>query len=1028
MNRFFRKLPLSVKLLLIGLIPFLFLIYLSYQLYKERAATINLLRAYINRVNESANIHSLIEELQDERRLSFIYTMKKERPPVLFMQRARTDSIMKVLQDSKNPALEGFAGYTFLKDLPGIRAAIDTIPNLGSDVVMTYYTNVIFRLSTLNPMPVEPGAFLQPVYKDLAGQRLLSQMITFLGIIRANIYNVLYSQQNAVGTLYGLLGTYDIYKTYEIEFLVKASPMAIREYNDIRSNSALNPVREYLDERFKTYSFDSSFQAEAWWVESGKAVDALENLQRQLGNSINAEINNIYEKELQHRDRTFIFLMISLMFVVGIIVYTIHSITQMLDDLKINAQAISRGISGVKPGIFSRDVIGDLAQSISEIDKNNKYIAHAADTIGNGNFNVSINPRSQEDILGNAIVRMKDNLQHFTHVNEESRMQLQQLAEKYKTIFYKAPLPKWIYETKSLKFLEVNDAAIKHYGYSQDEFLKMTIKDIRPKEDQEEFIDHINKISSTSDTAKSTWRHVKKNGKIITVEVTAHPIKYNDQDARLVVINDITDRIKAEKSLRQQEETNRLIMSSSLDAIICMNIFGKITFWNPQSEKIFGWKSSDIEGKYLADTIIPQQYREQHRKGLANYLITGEGPVLNRIIEITAINKEGKEFPIELAIIPIQQDETTFFCGFIRDISERKKAEEQLSGERNLLRSLIDNLPDYIYVKDRETHYIINNKAFVNLVGAESENETTGKKVTDLFEEEIGSINIEEDKKVLALGTAVIDRDEPIMTYKGEKRWLLTTKVPLKDKEEKVIGILGISKDITERKQAEEELKQSREDLRLLAAHIEKVREDERISIAREIHDELGQQLTVLKMDISWLHKNLPDSDKKAKEKTQHLLNMLENTVKTVRKISSDLRPSMLDDLGLLAALEWQSQEFSKRSGVKSIFSSEIGNYHFSQNIATGLFRIFQESLTNVARHANATKVKSSLQIKNGNIVLQIEDNGKGFIITSIENNKTLGILGMRERTHMMGGEYKIKSTPGKGTIVEVIVPTGNAN
>jgi two-component system sensor histidine kinase UhpB len=623
---------------------------------------------------------------------------------------------------------------------------------------------------------------------------------------------------------------------------------------------------------------------------------------------------------------------------------------------------------------------------------------------------------------------MKDNLQHFTQENEESRIQFQQLAEKYKTIFYKAPLPKWIYETKTLKFLEVNEAAVQHYGYSQDEFLNMTIKDIRPKEEEEKFINHLNKVSSGTDTTKSTWRHVKKNGKVITVEVTAHPIKYNDEVARLVVINDITERIKAEKSLRQHEETNRLIMSSSLDAIICMDIFGKITFWNPQAETIFGWKSRDIEGKHLADTIIPPQYREQHRKGLTNFLITGEGPVLNRIIEISAMNKEGSEFPIELAIIPIHQDDTTFFCGFIRDITERKKAEEQLSGERNLLRSLIDNLPDYIYVKDKETHYIINNKAFVKLVGAESENETTGKKVTDLFEEEVGRINMEEDKKVLTLGTVIIDRDEPIVTYKGEKRWLLTTKVPLKDKEEKVVGILGISKDITERKLAEQELRQSREDLRLLAAHLEQVREDERITIAREIHDELGQQLTVLKMDVSWLHKNLPDSNKKAKEKTQHLLNMLENTVKTVRKISSELRPSMLDDLGLLAALEWQSQEFSKRSGIKTIFSSAIGNLYFSQNIATGIFRIFQESLTNVARHADATRVKASLQMKNGNIVLQIEDNGKGFTIASIENNKTLGILGMRERTLMMGGEYKITSTPGKGTIVEVIVPTGYSN
>lgn len=1028
MNRFFRQLPLSVKLILIGLVPFIFLIYLTYQWYDERAGTLKLLSAYMDRVNQSADVLRLIDDLQKERRLSFVYAMKKAQPAALHVQRTLTDSTIRLLQKRNDVGLKDFTSYTFLSDIPSIRNLVDSTSDLNPDIVMTYYTNAIFRLSTLNPIPVETGEHLQPVYKDLAALKLLSQMVTFLGIIRANIYNALYSGQNGVGTLYGMVGIWQIYETYETEYQVKASPLAIAQYQDIQNNSMMNPVVGYLNERFKNFSFDSTYNSEQWWEISGKAMDAMQSLQENLRNGLYAQLNASYNKERAHRNRTFVLLILALIIVVGIIIYTIHSITQMLKDLKIRARALARGVTGLKPGIFSDDVIGILAQSITEIDENNRYLANAANTIGNGNFNVSIQPRSKEDMLGNAIVQMKNNLQNFTNENEESKVRFQQLAQKYQTIFYKAPLPKWIYDIQTLKILEVNEAAIQHYGYSMDEFLNMTIEDLRPESDKEKFRSHINKVRAGTDARKGVWRHTKKNGEIATVEVTAHPILYNEEDARLVVINDITERLRSEKALRQQEETNRLIMSSSLDAIVCMDIHGKITFWNPQAEKIFGWKPGEVENRLLSDTIIPERYRERHKKGLELFIKTGKGVVLNRIIEITAMNKSGKEFPVELAIVSIQQDTTTFFCGFVRDISERKKAEEQLSGERNLLRALIDNLPDYIYVKDSEFNYIINNRSFVKLVGAASEAEIIGKNVKDLFGDDVGKINMDEDKNVLMKGNEIIDRDEPIITYEGEKRWLLTTKVPLKDKDGKVVGILGISKDISERKIAEEELMQSREDLRLLAAHLEQVREDERISIAREIHDELGQQLTVLKMDVSWLNKKLDGADKSVKEKAKGLLQMLDNTVKTVRKISSELRPSMLDDLGLLAAMDWHSQEFEKRSGIKTRFSSEMSNLDVTQTVGTGLFRIFQESLTNVARHAEATNVKASLEMKNGKLFMRIKDNGKGFTITSIENKKTLGILGMRERTLMMGGEYKIQSTPGKGTLVEVIVPIDSSN
>jgi len=257
------------------------------------------------------------------------------------------------------------------------------------------------------------------------------------------------------------------------------------------------------------------------------------------------------------------------------------------------------------------------------------------------------------------------------------------------------------------------------------------------------------------------------------------------------------------------------------------------------------------------------------------------------------------------------------------------------------------------------------------------------------------------------------------------------------------MGFAKVTRDITERKKLElqrqqfneeleeqvkkktAELTDSYQEIRELASHLQDVREEERASIAREIHDELGQQLTGLKMDLSWIAKRkMVQDDIEAKQKAVIILNLLDTAIKTVRKIATDLRPSILDDLGLIAAIDWQSGEFGRRSGISTEFISTMPEFRYSSRIAIGLFRICQESLTNVARHAEASKICISLQEQDkDNILLKIEDNGKGFEVRQIGDKKTLGLLGMRERTLMMGGEFRIESDPGKGTTLFVTVP-----
>ena len=233
---------------------------------------------------------------------------------------------------------------------------------------------------------------------------------------------------------------------------------------------------------------------------------------------------------------------------------------------------------------------------------------------------------------------------------------------------------------------------------------------------------------------------------------------------------------------------------------------------------------------------------------------------------------------------------------------------------------------------------------------------------------------------------------------------------------------LVLANDVTERHIAEEKLKESYDAIRKLTGHLQNAREEERLHMSREIHDELGQLLTVLKMDVSWVNKKIEPANTLAKEKLSEILTVIDTTVKTVRRIASELRPSLLDDLGLLAAMEWHLEEFERRSGILKELNIPETEIQLSNSLKIGIFRIFQESLTNVARHAEATKVTVSLVQKEKQLILTIRDNGKGFEEKK-GVKKTLGLLGMKERSQMMGGHYSISGIPGEGTTVTVIVP-----
>lgn len=235
--------------------------------------------------------------------------------------------------------------------------------------------------------------------------------------------------------------------------------------------------------------------------------------------------------------------------------------------------------------------------------------------------------------------------------------------------------------------------------------------------------------------------------------------------------------------------------------------------------------------------------------------------------------------------------------------------------------------------------------------------------------------------------------------------------------------IHGTSQDVTEIRKAEEEVTSSREQLRKLATHLQNAQEEEKGRISREIHDVLGQELTGIKMDLSWLNKEMMDISDAGRDRLTSLNQLIDSTIQSVRRISAELRPGILDDLGLISAMEWFGEEFEKRTGIECSLKFNKFREDLNRESRTALYRIFQEALTNIARHSKAEQVEVNLEIKDNNLQLEIIDNGIGYDIDGSKNEKSLGILGMQERVHILGGTFSIHGEKEKGTSVIVEIP-----
>ena len=336
-------------------------------------------------------------------------------------------------------------------------------------------------------------------------------------------------------------------------------------------------------------------------------------------------------------------------------------------------------------------------------------------------------------------------------------------------------------------------------------------------------------------------------------------------------------------------------------------------------------------------------------------------------------------------------------------------------------KALYDRSLSYIYLHDFNGQFIDANDAALKALGYKRK-EILLLNFASLLEKGQLPEAIQSLEEIIRTGQQKKSDEYKLRRKDGNYIWV-ETEGSLIYKDGKPYAIQGIGRDITEKKTAEETLRESREQLRNLASHLQSIREEERTVVAREIHDELGQALTAIKMDLSWLNKRMPEKQDLLFKKTKSMSELIDSTIQTVQRISAELRPGLLDDIGILAAIEWQAEEFKKRTGIACELSVGSQDITLDSERSTAIFRIFQETLTNITRHANATKVKVNLLKKGNRLELKIKDNGKGITREKISDSKSLGLVGIQERVHFLGGTITIKGIQGKGTTIAVSIP-----
>ncbi len=616
--------------------------------------------------------------------------------------------------------------------------------------------------------------------------------------------------------------------------------------------------------------------------------------------------------------------------------------------------------------------------------------------------------------------RFQGSFAMITDINQRKEMEeaLRASEEHYRRIVETSQEGMWVLNADGVTTY-LNNRSAEIFGYSAEELIGRSVTELIDPDHLPEFREKFaRRMLGNGEMYELCCRN--KDGRAVWLMISATPIIAHDGrlQGSFAMVTDITELKETEFRLRQSEALFRNVTDQSLVGIYVIQD-SLFRYANPKLAELTGYSIEEmLAGKIgYRDIILPDDLPDVEEK--VQLRLSGELESVHYQFRVR--RRDGEIVDFEVFGRSIDYNGRPAILGTALDVTERNRASEAVRQSRDYYLTLFQEFPALIWRSGTDAKCNYFNKAWLEFTGR-----TFAQEAGDGWAE---GVHGDDFDACLRGYMAAFTRREPftlnyrLRRHDGEYRWIIDYGQPFYDLENQFAGYIGVCYDFTEQRQAEEKQRHSHEQLSNLTAHLEKVREMERQSIAREIHDELGQSLTALKFDFSWLGKRLPDADTAIGNKLAEIAGIIDGTIKSVQRICSELRPRLLDDLGLGPAMEWLVRDMMRRTSIICSLKVDAPLDDLSATSSTALYRILQESLTNVIRHSEARRVKIHCWQEEEQIMLEVKDNGRGIARDQLESQTSYGIMGMKERCRICGGEVQFISSRGRGTTVRVTIP-----
>ncbi len=600
-------------------------------------------------------------------------------------------------------------------------------------------------------------------------------------------------------------------------------------------------------------------------------------------------------------------------------------------------------------------------------------------------------------------------------ITEAKRIEqaLRESESSFRALFENSPDAVFVEDLQGF-VLDANPAAATLHRMSRRELIGKHVAELVPEHIRESVRVEFSSLSETPGRNMESFS-LASDGTIVPVEISVNSFRYGETPALMLTVRDVTRRKIAEEELVRLETFYRTILDELPADLAVMDVDGRMIYLNPSSVRdpelrawLIGKTGHDYCRRKGIDTALADRRVAHIREAVANRATVS--------FEETIEDRSGRARHILRLASPIVESDGSieYVIGYGLEITELKEAQSALRDSEALLRSVVTNMPvAVIATGGRGTVRVLEGQ------GLEPFDLEPGRGLGQHMEVMFAQVpEVVEGFRSALRGEQLIQR----IAVKDHSFEFWYNPLFAADGKT-VSGVVAVAADVTDITRKEADLRESREQLRQLANRLETVREEERARIAREVHDVLGQAMTGLRMDVGWLAQNLASEQAELVRRTESMGSLVTQTIKNIRRIATDLRPGILDDLGLAAAIQWQARDFENRTDIAFMVSDETESLRLDREQSTAVFRIFQEVLTNVARHAQATAVEILLRERDGRFEMRVTDDGIGISDENLTSGVSLGILGIRERVAPWGGQIFIEGREGQGTTVKVSIP-----